>query len=429
MNVNAEIEQQLQSFGQLLKTRPSCTASVVEQLKTDVVQRSIQSAASLSRRRSFIGALSVAGCVLLMVGGLVFNAFVTSKAFAQVRTAVQEMQSAVIKYENKSKPELNMKIYLLKSGEFRQEYEEGLVRIFSPQEKRFMAMEAKSKTAWFSTENEGADAWDPIRRILDAEKSAVRKLGTRERDGVALAGFLLSLESDPVRVELWTDPGTHLPVELVESPSKPGDPRVLHRSSTMTFEFNKEIPGALFGMKPPGSFRLVKDGPLHPSPTPRHIDVRKILLKPGVGVGELIWGADLSAVVAMFGPPSEVRYRYTTDDGKLSSSMKPDGVSIDDFSMIYRDLGLTLKLEEDSGLFTITGEGENRNFGTNEFRGRTAEGIALGATLKEVVEAYGKPSGSRGPTESPFAVIYEDRGVVFGILDGRVAVISIMAVK
>ncbi len=429
MNANADIEQKLQAFGQLLKTRPSCTDSVVEQLKADVVQRSIQSAASLGRRRSFIGALSIAGCILLMLGGFAFNAFVTSKAFAQVRTAVQEMQSVVIKYENKGQPELNMKIYLLKSGEFRQEYEGGLVRVFSPQEKRFMAMEAKSKTAWFSTENEGADAWDPIRRILGAEKSAVRKLGTRVRDGVALAGFLLSLESDPVRVELWTDPDTHLPVELVESPSKPGDLRVLHRNSTMTFEFNKEIPGALFGMKPPQSFRLVENGPLHPSSTQRHIDVEKMLLKPGVGVGELTWGADLSAVVAMFGPPSEIRYRYTTDDGKLSSSTKPDGVPIDDFSVIYSAFGLTLKLKEDSGLFAITGEGENRNFGTNGFRGRTTEDISLGATLQEVVEAYGKPSGSKGPADSPFAVIYEDKGVVFGIMDGRVAVVSVMAVN
>ncbi len=420
MNANAEIEQALQQLGKLLKTRQSCKDSVLEQLKTDVTPRSIHSASSPRFRRGLIGALAVGGCALLVFGYFVLNASVTSKAFAQVREAVQNIRSAVITYENKSQPELNMKVYLLKSGEFRQEFAGGLVRIFSPQEKRYIGMEAESKTAWFSPESVASDAWFPIQRILNVDKSAVRKLGTRERGGLTLTGFLLSRESDQVRVELWTDPDTHLPVELIESPTSPDDPLVSHRNSVMKFQFNKEIAASLFSITPPETFRLVEDGPLHPLPTfPRGIDMQKFQLKPGIGIGELTLGDDLTDVITSFGIPSELTY---TTDGKFFSREKPEG-AIDYYLVAYNALGLKLKFREDIGLFSITAE--DGMHGVRTFPGKTTENIGIGATLNDVTEAYGKPSRARGPSDSPFALIYGDKGLSFVMVEGRVTAIFI----
>ena len=261
------------------------------------------------------------------------------------KEAVQDMQSVVIGYESKNRPELNMKVYILKSGEYRQEFAGGLVRIFSPQEKRFLGLEAESKTAWFSPDLGTSDAWFPIQRILDAQQSAVHKLGTRKRDGVTLNGFLLSKESEPVRVEVWVDPDTHLPVEVIESPSTPGDPLVSHRHAILRFEFNKDISASLFSMAPPEKFRLVENGPLRPMPSfPRGIDMTKFQLKPGIGIGDLIWRDDLTAAVACFGQPSELNYNYTTNNGELHSSRgKPDGVPIDYYLVYYNAFGLALK--------------------------------------------------------------------------------------
>ena len=53
----------------------------------------------------------------------------------------------------------------------------------------------------------------------------------------------------------------------------------------------------------------------------------------------------------------------------------------------------------------------------------------MGATLNEVKEAYGKPSRSRGPSDSPFALIYGDKGVAFALEEGRVTAISVTESK
>ncbi len=323
-----------------------------------------------------------------------------------------------------------MKVYLLKSGEFRQEFAGGLVRIVSPQEERSLGLDVESKTAWFSPEQGVSDAWFPIQRILEAQQSAVRKLGDRKRDGVTLSGFLLSKETDPVRVEMWVDPETHLPVEVNESPSTPGDPLVSHRQAKLRFEFNKELAASLFNMAPPAEFRLVENGPRRPMPTfPRGIDMRKFQLKPGIGIGGLTWGADLPAVVAYYGPPSELLYRYTTNAGDVVSREKPDGVSIDHVVVKYDAFGLRLRVKEENGLFSVSAEEGIPNLGIRTFPGKTTETIAIGATLNEVKEAYGKPSRSRGPSDSPFALIYGDKGVAFVLAEGRVTAITVTASK
>jgi len=430
MNVNADVEQELQQFGQLLKTRQTRTNSVLEHLNDDATLASIQSVSRPRYRRGLIGTLSVGGCALLIFGWFAINASVASRAFAQVRKAVQDMRSAVITYENKSQPELNMKVHLLKSGEFRQDYASGLTRIHSPKEKRTLGLEAKSKTAWFSSDKGTSDAWFPVQRILDAEQSAVQKLGTHKRDGVTLNGFLLSTESEPVRVELWTDPDTHLPVEIIESPSTAGDPLVSHRQAIVRFEFNKEIAESLFSMTPPEKYRLVENGPLRPMPSfPRGIDMKKFQLMPGIGIGDLTWGDDLTAVVACFGPPSELKYSYTINDGEFHSREKPDGIPIDYYLVDYNAFGLSLKLREDVGLFSISAEDGIPSIGIRRFPGETKENIALGATLDEVREAYGKPSRSRGPSDSPFALIYGDKGVAFILEEARVTGISVTESK
>ncbi|TWU00983.1 hypothetical protein [Stieleria varia] len=366
-----------------------------------------------------ISVLSLSVCVLFVAGWFVFSFGAPSRAFAQVREAVQNMQNAIITYENPNQPEQNMKVYLLKSGAFRQEFSNGLVRICSPDGERCLGLETDSKTAWYSTVEGQSDAWYPIRKIMDATRSGIQSLGTRE--GGSHRGFLVESESEPIRLEIWVDVETDLPVEVVESPATPDDPLYSHRHSTLRFKFNRDIARELLSLTPPEGYRLVNSGPSVPMPeVPHGIDMRKLELKPGLGMGGLTWGDDLGAAKKQIGPPSEVNYCYTIDGQRFQSRTKPDDASIDYILAEFDALGLTLNFREGGGLFSVAVESGIPDAGVRSFPGKTSENISIGDSFDQILEAYGKPTRFRGPAKSPFAVIYQNLGVAFVLEEGQV---------
>jgi hypothetical protein len=126
----------------------------------------------------------------------------------------------------------------------------------------------------------------------------------------------------------------------------------------------------------------------------------KYTLKPGVGMGSLNLGDDEAKVVEVLGEPrsmiGEDRYEYPglmvwVKEGKTfafhcGDKDKPDSQDVKDCPC------------------------------------QTAEGIAMGSSLHDIIEAYGEPDHKQDLRRTPgaFRVFYRSNGMVFNLHNDRV---------
>lgn len=418
MKTPSTLDDRLTELGRRLKEESSLAPRVLADLQNK--SKSVKSVALLVSRRRIAGLTALAASTLLMVAAAV-SMTSTSRAYAQVKQVIRNMRNVVIEMESKSQPEYNQRVYLLDSGHSRQEFSKQLTFIYDPETKKSIGLDNDAKTAWLKSTEEATDVWSPIRQILEKQQSAVKALGNRRKNGRDQKGFLLTEEGSPVRVEVWIDPNSNLPTEMIESPASPKDPFVAHRHHVWRFTFNQDLEEKLFSMRVPDGYQAVTTGPDAPSASQfAASEGRNLVLRPRVGIGDIKWGASLADISERYGVPNELWFVNEATNELYRE--KPKGVTTDGFFIRYVSANLTFNFKEDSGLYSITAEGAGAGHGQGvTFPGKTSEGIAIGTSLDDVLKTYGNPSRYRGGTESPFAVIFQEKGIAFGITNKRVS--------
>ncbi len=422
MTTPSTLDDRLTDLGRRLREEPTLAPQILTALQNK--SKSVESTALLVSRRRIAGLLALAASILLMVVTVAAMTS-TSRAFAQVKQVVRSMRSVVIEMESKSQPEYNQRVYLLGSGQSRQEFSKQLTFIHDPATKKTIGLDNDAKTAWFQSVEQATDGWSPIRMILEKQQSAVKALGNRRKNGKDETGFLISEEGSSVRVEVWIDPSSNLPIEMIESPASTKDPFVAHRNNVWRFTFNQDLDEKLFSMSVPDGYQAVTTGPYAPSANQLAAsEAVHVVLRPRIGIGDIKWGASLTEITERYGTPSEL---WFVDEAKNEMYReKPKGVASDRFFVRYASANLTFDFKENSGLYSITAEEASALPGRGvTFPGKTSEGIAIGSSLEDVLKAYGKPSRYRGGTESPFAVIFQEQGIAFGITNKRVSSITV----
>lgn len=265
-----------------------------------------------------------------------------------------------------------------------------------------------------------------IRGLADRE---ARPLDSRTIDGREAIGFqidepLLPASSQgpprpqPTTTRVWVDPATRLPVRVesvmkVEAVTKsdPGE-----RTEVMTdFVFDQELDPALFSFDIPEGFEVDRLGVAELKPAPTEAEAADLVLM-GTGLGPVSFGDSKEACLDAFGEPDRVE---TFVGGEL---------------LQYFSRGFNLTVGDERGLRMIHCYSDrDMAFAVYPFPGRTAEGIALGASRDHIEAAYGEPShvrvsllrdalGDDAPNADvptgQVSLTYNEQGLTFTLQDG-----------
>jgi hypothetical protein len=237
--------------------------------------------------------------------------------------------------------------------------------------------------------------------IREAAEHPVQPLGEKVIDGRKLVGFSASMKqgnfpgkSILAPVHIWVDPKTKLPVRLDYIDTITG--KTL--GALTDLRFDEPIDDALIAMKAPEGFRVSdlrskEARKLRPPPTTQLVE--KLILHPGVGIGDVKIGDTPAKLIALLGEP-EFR------SGR--------GIEGKEYTYHYPSLGLRVEVGWDEAIVPDDPKDWNklraqdmtvREFfvdaartGTpgRHFPGATDRGIQIGSTRKEVEAAYGKPA-------------------------------------
>lgn len=124
-----------------------------------------------------------------------------------------------------------------------------------------------------------------------------------------------------------------------------------------------------------------------------------LVLQPGKGIEGLEFGAPPQKIREVLGEPSEIQGGQWT----------------------YADKGLALSISPTRGLIRIMAVGDLAILPGSAlipFQGKTAEGIAMGATEEQLVAVYGKPH-SREERPGAVDLEYPSIGLSFTLFQGR----------
>ena len=179
--------------------------------------------------------------------------------------------------------------------------------------------------------------------------------------------------TEPSAMTLWVDPSTQLPRQ---AEAEINDTKVLLKN----LRFDAEINDKLFDTSVPAGFVTtdlggVPTSQLQPRPAGQG-ELDSLTLKPGVGIGQLKFGAQKEEVIRSLGEPEEVH----------------QGI---DFR--YPSKGLFVLVHPKAGLLRIVAMSKKAAdaYSLNDFPGKTDRGIALGDKRTQIEAAYGKPATVR----------------------------------
>ncbi|MFV1968501.1 MAG: outer membrane lipoprotein carrier protein LolA [Pirellulaceae bacterium] len=334
---------------------------------------------------------------------------------------------------------------------------------------RLLALNTRKKVAGFQSAVRGlgdhlhssSRRWPSPRGFLDylagIAASAVESLGEQQIAGRNLVGFELPRDQFAqdcgLRLCIWVDPRTQLPVRFEMVPDDPDDLAASFLQYIITFTFNKRLDDSLFQLTVPEGYRVLEDDA--PSlwdtvwettvPLPPH---DKKLASPvvelGVGIGGARFGMTLKRVLDVLGPPdnafAQIEYtakeqkevdatykkatkeaaekglnkaeqrRYVNEaTNRLDLNHRPaDGVTLE-----YLSRGYVVIVTKEQGLLRIFCDGGSPNM--RPFTGRTAKGIRMGATVEQIEKAYGPPDRKSEDPDGGAGLYYKSLHALFDV--------------
>ena len=359
--------------------------------------------------RSTVGVLAVAGLIGLAVwlspgGGGV--------AFADVQQALNQVRSVTFDATSRlpGQEAVKSRVLVLGAERVRVEFPDGDYLVFDsagakllhvrPQEKRAVV------TTGLSSPEEGPAA--NIHETLRTMRARAEKpLPGKTIDGIAAQGLLISADHKKMRV--WIDPATELPLHIEATYRRPDGTEFVETASN--FVFDKPLDESLFRLDPPPGY-AVENRTLPGSSAEA---AAQLVVTPKVGLGPVRFGMTSEEVIESLGRP---------DDTQSS-----------------RDGGMTLRYDSRGFWIGLGPEGKLRQIDCHAhpdeaapvartFAGKTAEGIAMGASRNDISRAYGPPN-SEHQNDTQFGqhtrMDYWDLGLTFLLRDDALEEISVSA--
>jgi len=473
MNADNGWQSQIERLGRVLSDRPRLAPLVLQQIEEQcepLRDHSRTRDTSLRSRSMLRWAIAGLGSI---AAGLLFAFSILSgpdsPAFAQVQAALREIKTAIIESQNPDYPIANHRV-LVSSGHdlFRMEYKDGAVVIQS-REGKTLTLNTKLRIArmtpgaGFGLEGEELSPRDMLLSFQNVQKNAVKSLGKKSFDGRELVGFEVPSGYQSRRY-IWVDPETHLPVRDEVTPSERNEPvdekkiqAVRPPRSVVTYQFNVELPNALFSLDLPEGFKLVDSAdfqmPGMELPNrPADFNASKYVITPGQGIGAVRFGMTKQEVIAVLGKPdsAELFGGFTTEQQKAMDEMERKAKdenwdsyrvnremnrivqSVKSFEragegLFYRSLGFWVSVRDDTGVQGFTCSCQTSVF--QMFGGMTDRRISMNSTLADVKRVYGEPTAAF-ESKGSVLVTYKELGLEFDFGDdGKMEQISVNRTK
>lgn len=373
-----------------------------------------------SRRMKNQFLMAGAALAALLTLGITVPALLSGKgqgtAFAEVQRAVTKFRSVryrILDFQGDKDPYVTKVVWARGLGS-RVDQSGGSEQITNLKAQRMLwlnhgARSAKLYQMYFDNGEQPGDTFVEKVRSLAAD---AKPIGTTRIDGKDVLQFRFTNWGEYV---VLVDPDTKLPLRMeLKIDEKKGRPPF--REVITDFIFDAPVDESAFEQTLPPGYAVERcEEPQNRKP----IDTKTLVVSPARGIGALPMGASKEQVVAVFGKPDwiELQGRFA---GVSSAPGKPPEKSQAEDALEkfhYNSLGFNLDVSSVRGVTQF--HCLQRSLLSRPFLGKTDAGLSLGASIDDVVRAYGPPE-----VRSHFrndVLHYPHKGWSFVFADGKLA--------
>ncbi len=290
---------------------------------------------------------------------------------------------------------------LVRGNMMRFELEGGGVSIGDRATGKWVSIDPKARTAMTITM--ARQEFDLYAIFHDFQDGKEERLGDKQLNGKKVTGFRVTRhlsergKEQETPLTIWVDTATNLPVEA-EIAEKD---QITHATN---FKWDLPLDEKLFSMAIPEGYKVEDMGgiaadQLKAPPTTQ--EAAKLVLKAGVGIGDLKFGDDAARVTELFGKPESIT---------------------SDIAWAYPSKGLWLTVSPKQGVLTIMAGSKKAYpmFNVNDFPGKLENGLGIGSPREEVERVYGKPERTDANGNDTTNLQYDKAYLWFTIQSGKV---------
>jgi hypothetical protein len=228
--------------------------------------------------------------------------------------------------------------------------------------------------------------------LRNVSESSEKRLPDRKVDGRLVNEFLVRKDDRDYTVTV--DPTTKLPIRIQIGEGK-------DRMVFTDFQFDVPVDESLFRMEAPEGYYFSNRVPRNNPPQPP--ESMELVVSPEDGIGPVKFGTKVEDIVRLLGEPD------WRDDWEYTE-------------LGYDRRGFRLMANDKRGLYSIRCFNKYGGAPTEVgFRGKTKEGIAIDASLNDVLKTYGKPDAQY---DSHY-VFYRKRSYEFMFRDKKLVSIRV----
>ncbi len=434
-----EIIRRIQRLADL-QPNPDSTERAIDRARSALVGQ-LDPTPSLQGKNVTFARIAVAATVLLVIGTL--TAWLVSSgaghnvAFADVQEQVKKtgMMTCTLTILTKGQPPRITRVTGNTSNQMRAELPNGDTVILNPQQGRYLQLIAKEKKAIVKRAFPmPQNLYEKLRNI---RQDAVKKLPDKEIDGRKALGFVMHQNGRDTNV--WVDPETHLPIRVETIWNRDGKKI---QETLSDFVFDRQFDESHFDTTPPAGYTVessVTERPSHPDEKA----LAPLVVSPLIGIGPVRFGMSKEEVIRLLGKPEAierkkfgepVQYQRLLKDPKFQEQRESIEKGIERWKqspeyrvgwevLEYNSRGFQLSVMPHRGLSTISCQTQGAHgFLVQDFRGKTKEGIAMGASQDEIEKVYGKSPPSPYPKTGKFVhLLYDELGLHFTLRDGALS--------
>jgi hypothetical protein len=345
-------------------------------------------------------------------------------AFAEVQQAVarsKSMSCRTLDFHGDKDPSVSAGVSVPGVGS-RSDGPNGWVSITNLKARRSMWIDHRSRKAGirqlYLVDGEKDTSTGIFEKLRNLPASGAKLLGTTDFNGKKVLEFAFESLGEFV---VFVDPKTSLPLRM-ELKIEKGEGGKPFREVTTDFVFDAPVDESIFELKVPPGYAVSRcEEPRDRKP----IDTQTWVASPENGLGPVPLHAMKEQILAILGTPDLIEETYRGPERFRS----PGGRAIKGQKDIvgellsYPSLGFVIDVSSKDGMTGFGCFGRLWRFeSARDFLGKTDKQIGLGASIDEVLRAYGKPDVKTHRRED--VLYYFHKGWTFLFRDGKLALMT-----
>jgi hypothetical protein len=368
---DADLIRLLERLGSV-QPAPNATRRALER-----VQRTLAASPHIplrARRKVMYKRLAATVAMLFLAGSLIAWLLPSPTSFAQVQATLKRTHSVTCRQTIQIEDESDRvtRLWILDNGIWRAEESDGQYTIINSATYKSLAIHPKKREALLlqGANVPQANLYDKIKNL--PRDTSARRLRGKKLDGKEVLGFAVKMFDQDVTV--WADAATRRPVRIeAEGQNDDGKPI---RMVLDEFVFGEELDPKLFSFDVPSGYKQNVIGAAELPAAPEDAQQKNLIVTPLEGIDPVKFGMSSAEVEKALGKADSAQERGKNGYVDLN----------------YGSRGFFLGVSKTRGVVVISCQSQKvQLLRIRDFSGKTDKGICLGASLDDIVKAYGQP--------------------------------------